>query len=106
MYDMNDFILHYADPAHYAEWKTAFDNVVVYKKNAKNGWMTNRQVSTSTFKWLTDERYGGVSMFVPQDRKGTWYEPYTDKGIQHNGYNADIRKTSWYVAARLAEFEW
>lgn len=120
MYDMNDFILKYtmkkeqstaADTTAYLEWKRAFDQAVIYKKNAKTGWLTNRQIRNTVFSYLSDERYGGVSMFVPQEREGTWYEPYTKSGsgnitIDFEGYNAEIKGTSWYGAAGLAEFGW
>ena len=106
MYDMNDFILHYANDEAYDEWKRAFDEAVVCKRNTRNGWMTDGQVNGLSFKWLTDVRYGGVSMFVPQEREGSEYSPYTSQNVQHDGYNAEIKKTSWYGAARLAEFGW
>ncbi len=114
MYDMNDFILEYTKGTEegqqaYAAWKEVFDQTIIYRKNASEGWMTNNQIYLSVFTSgiLTDERYGGISMFVPQDRPGSWYEPYTDRhGVHHNGYNADIKKTSWYAAAGLADFGW
>lgn len=106
MYDMNDFILRYADQSAYAQWKEAFDNVVVYKKYSKAGWLTGQQVSSAVFKWLDDERFGGISMFVPQDRPDAWYAPYTLYGVRMNGYNADIKNMAWYHAARLSEFGW
>ena len=110
MYDMNDVIRHYTldNQAAYDTWKDAFDKCVVYRKNADKGWMTKYQIQAYVFfdGILTDERYGGVSMFVPQERKGTNYYPYTNKGVNYDGYNADIKKTSWYSAARLQEFGW
>ncbi len=114
MYDMNDLIREYTqDSAEgqqaYADWKEVFDRTVVYRKNAKDGWMTNNQIQVSVFTsgMLTDERYGGMSMFIPQNRPGSWYKAYTDSyGVQHAGYNADIKKTSWYYAAGLADFGW
>jgi hypothetical protein len=106
MYDMNDFILKYADQLAYAQWKEAFDNVVVYRRYSKAGWLTERQVSSTVFKWLDDERFGGISMFVPQDRPNAWYAPYMSNGVRLNGYNADIKNMAWYRAARLSEFGW
>lgn len=102
MYDMNDFILHYSDSVAYEKWKQSFDRAVVYKVNARNGWMTGDQVSTDVFKYLTDERYGGISMFVPQDRPNSWYLPHNGK----QGYNNEIRNTAWYWDARLQELGW
>ncbi len=114
MYDMNDFIREYTQDTEerkqaYRAWKEALDQAVIYRKNASEGWMTNNQVSVSVFTSgiLTDERYSGISMFVPQYRQGSWYYPYTDKyGVYHNGYNADIKTTSWYKAAGLSDFGW
>ena len=117
MYDMNDIFLHYADSSIYSSWKKAFDQAVVYKVNARDGWMTDKQILPYVFgktaddvpstQVLTDERYGGVSMFVPQKTTGTWYFPYKNRnGHDANGYNADIKKTAWYHAAKLSELGW
>lgn len=117
MYDMNDVMLHFADSATYDSWKKAFDKAVVYKVNAKEGWMTAQQILPYVFgktsndekitQVLTDERYGGVSMFVPQKSSGTWYFPYTNiNGNSMNGYNADIKKTAWYHAVKLSDLGW
>lgn len=109
MYDMNDFMLHKTDSATYANWKKAFDDVVVYKKHPApgDGWMTNElPYNTPVFSYMTDERYGGVSMFVPQNRSGSWYLPHKTNNVQFDGYNADIKKTSWYWATRLNELGW
>ena len=109
MYDMNDFMLHKTDSATYANWKKAFDDVVIYKKHPApgDGWMTNELPSgTPVFSYMTDERYGGVSMFVPQNRSGSAYLPYRSYGVQYDGYNAEIKNTSWYWAARLNELGW
>ncbi len=94
MYDMNDIMLHNADSTAYSKWKEAFDRAVVYKKNAKNGWMTNGMVPYDNFKNLTDERYGGISMFVPQTI------PY------QTPYQEYITHLSWYYAAGLYELGW
>jgi hypothetical protein len=117
MYDMNDVMLHFADSATYDSWKKAFDKAVVYKVNAKEGWMTAQQIlpyvfgktynNEETTQVLTDERYGGVSMFVPQKSSGSWYFPYTNiNGNSMNGYNADIKKTAWYHAVKLSDLGW
>lgn len=116
MYDMNDVMLRYADTQLYSIWKQALDRAVIYKVNASTGWMTASQILPYVFGMdsygqateviLTDERYGGISMFVPQDRPKTWYEPYTSNGVKYDGYNASIKKTAWYYAARLSEFGW
>jgi len=99
MYDMNDFMLHYAPEAEYAVWKQVFDSTVVYRKMA-SPWMSYAgkgamQVDFSSFE-MTEERFGGVSMFVPQNRNDT----------QYRSYNADIRQMGWYWAAGLNEIGW
>lgn len=104
MYDMNDFLLRYADSQAYLSWKQAYDQVVVYRLYSRNGWMTAGQVSPSVFKYLSDERYGGVSMFVPQNSWNSRYLPYTLYGVNFEGYNASIKHTAWYHAAALADF--
>ena len=110
MYDMNDFMLHYTDSAAYANWKKVFDQTVIYRKHPDPSkdetWMTNHQIKAIIFTYVTDERYGGISMFVPQDRTGSWYQPFTQNGVKHDGYNADIKKTSWYWAAGLDDLGW
>ena len=116
MYDMNDFMLHYATPSAYSNWKTAFEQAVIYKVNANDGWITSGQIlpyvfgqdgyGNATTPILTNERYGGISMFVPQDRAGSWYMPYQSNGVNFQGYNNDIKRTSWYDAAGLSAFGW
>lgn len=95
--DANDFVLRYATPAAYSAWKAALDEAVVYKKMATR-WMTNTywDYNYADFE-MTEERYGGVSMFVPQSpSQRTLYQKY----------NQDIRKTAWYKAAGLDELGW
>ena len=116
MYDMNDFILHYATPSAYSNWKTAFEQAVIYKVNAKEGWITSGQIHPYVFGQdgsgstatpiLTDERFGGISMFIPQDRPGSWYMPYQLNGVDFQGYNNDIKRTLWYDATGLSAFGW
>lgn len=108
MYDMNDFIRRYTKELGkdniYQKWKDVFDQSVVYRLNASTGWLTGSQIMSYVFRdsILTDERYGGVSMFVPQNRQNTHYLPYSS----FDGYNEDIRKTAWYYAAGLSDFGW
>lgn len=113
MYDMNDFVRYYTKEigkeTAYDTWKKVFDQTVVYRTNASSGWLTSGQIMSYVFRdgILTDERYGGVSMFVPQNRSGTHYEPYrSNSGSLFEGYNAEIRKTAWYSAAGLSDFGW
>lgn len=87
MTDMNDLMMrNITDTEVYDKWKSAFDEAVTYR--AKSAcWLTDGYV---TFDFsVTDERYGGVSMFVPQPI-------YDTKGFT---YNADFSMMSWCHAA-------
>ena len=90
MFDMNDLFLRYAPSADYAVWRQAFDRAVVYTTMATS-WETANLVFFNDFD-ITAERYGGMSMFVPQPSANNIY---TD-------YNRDIRKMGWYYAAGIA----
>ncbi|MBQ3632570.1 MAG: hypothetical protein II949_15280 [Prevotella sp.] len=92
-FDMNDFILRHASDNDYQEWRRAFDKAVVYKTMAKR-WMANHVKFTFD---VTEERYGGVSMFVPQDGN---YNLFFDQ------LNKTISRMQWYSAARLNVFGW
>ena len=95
--DANDFMLRYAKPEAYAAWKSALDEAVVYKKMATK-WMTNTDWSSNYADFeMTEKRYGGVSLFVPQS-------PATRSN--YSRYNADIKKTVWYNAVGLSEIGW
>ena len=98
-YDANNFILaytsKYATTNDYSSWKQAFDNAVIYKKMATT-WMINK------YSWakyygdhfeMTEENYGGVSMYIPQ-----WRSQTTD--------NIEIQKMGWYEAAGYSEIGW
>ena len=96
-YDANDFMLRYAKKEAYDKWKAALDAAVVYKKMATT-WMTNVSwAMTYTDFEMTEERYSGVSMFVPQNP--------TVKS-NYGEYNADIRTTAWYYATKMQELGW
>ena len=94
MYDMNDFMLHESAPGDYDDWKQAFNKCVVVQL-AANKWITNNQVNFNTFT-VNKTTYGGVSMYVPQQRPGSSYDKY----------NSDIKKTSWYQAIQAKDFNW
>ena len=91
LYDMNHFLMSYASEAEYNSWKQAFDKAVIYKKFASY-WDTMNHVY---FQYLdmTEENYGGMSMFIPQ------------QGLQ-NTDNQEIKKTRWYYAAGYDEIGW
>ena len=93
MYDMNDFLLRHAEQEDYQQWSKAFNQAVVYKKMS-----TKWQVSgTLIFDFeVTEERFGGVSMFVPLER----YDHTLLK------YNEGIKKTAWYHAVGWSELVW
>jgi hypothetical protein len=93
MYDMHHYIRYNASEADYETWKKAYNDVVVYKKFTP-AWITQNQID---FSWadMTEANYGGISMFVPQERDNEYVL-----------YNSNIRKTSWYHAARLNELGW
>ena len=92
-YDMNDFIRTYASESDYATWKQAFDQAVIYKKMSTR-WMTNVYWGLNYDDFtVTEEKYGGISMFVPQ-----WYYQATT--------NESIKKLGWYYAAELADINW
>ena len=94
MYDMNDIMLRYASSDDYARWKAAVEKVVVHKKMATR-WMTNGWINFNDFT-VTEERYGGISMFIPQQPGNNSYAQY----------NQDIKKMAWYYAAGYADIGW
>ena len=92
-YDMNDFMLKFASPETYAAWKQAFDRAVIYKKMSTM-WMTN--VSWGAYYTdfdVTEEKYGGISMFVPQ-----YYYIFST--------NSRIKQLGWYYAAGMPDLGW
>lgn len=92
-YDINDFFLHKATPEDYNIWKKAFDNAVVYRVYGK--WQTV-SLPISIFDRLSDERYGGVSMYIPQQRTSTnFYRVCADY----------IKNYEWYYACGLYSVE-
>ena len=87
-YDAGDFVKKYATEAEYKEWKQALDRVISDKIFSKK-WDTNKSWYShySDFE-MTEERYHGVSMYVPQD---------PDLGY-HKRYNDDLKLFGWYYA--------
>ena len=92
-YDVNDFMLKFATPEVYATWKQSLDRAVIYKKMATR-WMTNVYwgVYYDDFT-VTEEKYGGVSMFVPQY--------YYQRII-----NSQIKQLGWYYVSGMADVGW
>lgn len=101
LFDMQDFMLSHAPEHVYTEWKRTFDKAVVYKKMAEV-WLANHipylDKSETMFRDfnVTAERYGGVSMFVPQNRYTTFIQRQNER----------IKKMEWYSAAGLSLLGW
>ncbi|MBR3624821.1 MAG: hypothetical protein IKN48_00455 [Bacteroidaceae bacterium] len=97
--DMNDFIMRYASDDEYTAWKKAFDEAVIYKTYTPR-WVANHVLF---YKFdITEERYGGMNMFVPMDVE-RYADSYRDKmKIQ----NENISKMQWYQATGLADLGW
>lgn len=97
MIDMNDFIRSNASEEVYQTWKKQFDEVVIYKQFAAR-WMTDSSQPHVDFNdfTATEEKYGGVSMFVYQQPKTSFLKKI----------NETINQMSWYQDARLSDFDW
>ena len=102
LYDMND-IIRWAtanDQTAYNTWKAALDQAVIYKKMS-TFWHANYLESDYTEKsfydfTVTEEAYGGVSMFFPLEKY--------NNGITN--FNKDIKKMGWYYAVGWSELGW
>ena len=95
-YDANDFFLKFAEPSDYTLWKQALDQAVIYTI------FSTQWVYTHPLLWnkyygeyftVTKEKFGGVSMFVPNSEK---------EGTD----NLDIQKLAWYKAAGYDTIGW
>lgn len=106
-YDLNDFMLHNTSDDVYAQWKQSFDKAVPYKRMA-TVWMSNNHVPYMDFGSIfrdfdvTEQRYGGVNMYVAQNSETI---PYT-----YRSYSEKQRKTisqmQWYKAAGYDVIGW
>lgn len=88
-YDAGDFFRSQLSESDYQQWKQALDEAVVEKRFAKE-WrtcMTWRYIY-SDFE-MTEEKYHGVSMYIPQD-------PNTEYGKYYARNNEDIKQLKWY----------
>ena len=101
--DMNDFMMRHAATDEYEAWKQVFDKAdnaaVAYKKFAYP-WQANH-VTFGDFT-ASEERYGGVSMYVPMDASKYSSDIRDVIAIQ----NKNIHKMAWYQAAGLADLGW
>lgn len=94
MPDINDiFLANVADSTAYDEWKGQLDNAVIYKAWTPV-WTTSDFVN---FDFTgTDERYGGMSMFIPQEIFDIYTTSYD--------YNGTISQMEWYSAAGVDDY--
>lgn len=92
-YDGGEFVMRNAPKADYEQWKQTLDKAVIYKVNTQTKmWATNKYWSTHYVDFtITDEKYHGVSMFVPQDPTTGYYSALNEK----------IKELSWYYAVGL-----
>lgn len=96
MYDMNHFMLTNLSEANYAAWHEAYEQTVI-RRCFSQRWET--MYSDRTWRPLVDfshfditqDNYGGMSMFIPLER-------YDRKGLN---YNTTIRQMEWWYAAQL-----
>ena len=107
-YDMNDFMMLNTSADVYAQWKRTYDKAVPYKKMAEV-WMSNKHVpylniAETLFNDfdVTEERYGGTSMYVPQNTAplSRTYKTYAE--IQRR----TINQMQWYTAAGYNTLGW
>ena len=94
MYDMSDFFQRFASAEEFRIWKQTAEQAVIYKKSATS-WLSSNHVNFSDFS-VTDERYGGISMFIPLDI-------YDAKELT---FNHTFRQTAWYYATGWYEYGW
>ena len=97
LFDMNDFILRYASDDEYKAWKQAFDKAVIYKTFVPK-WRAN-YVKFYDFK-VTEERFGGVNMYVAQDPKTITRNNKAQQQAK------TISRTQWYEAAGYEALGW
>ena len=90
-YDAGNFIRNYATPSEYQQWKCALDQAVVEKYFAKS-WKTLKKwrVCFTDFE-MTEEKYHGVSIFIPQ-------APTVKHGEYYHKLNSEIVQMQWYRA--------
>jgi len=85
-YDAGDYVRSKVSDADYRQWRKALDKAVVVKHISKS-WETNK----SWYRYyrdfnVTEEKFHGVSMFVPQEPASSYYIKYKE----------DIKKFQWY----------
>lgn len=90
-YDAGNFILSYATPSEYQQWKQALDKAIIEKHIAKS-WATVKDWEKfyTDFE-VTEEKFHGVSMYVPQN-------PNDKFGEKNAQFNKDITNMQWFNA--------
>ena len=84
-FDAGDFLSRYASESDYLQWKQALDKAVVLKRIGYT-WDTQKawRIFFTDFQ-MTEEKFHGVSMFIPQNpAKGNYAK-----------YNEDIKQMEW-----------
>ena len=93
-YDAGDFVKKFATEAEYKQWKAVLDQVVVDKAFATT-WTVNKSWYTHYTDFdMTEEKYHGVSMFVPQEDLG-YYKRYKE----------NVKKFGWYWATKYLRID-
>jgi hypothetical protein len=88
-YDAGDFFHSQLSESDYQQWKQALDEAVVEKRFAKE-WRTCMKWSYNYTDFeMTEEKFHGVSMYIPQD-------PNTEYGKYYAQNNEDIKQLKWY----------
>lgn len=85
MYDMQNIMLNNLDANSYTEWKKAFDKAVIYKV-VGDRWVTEYPSMFNDFT-ITEENYGGLSMFVPKTEYNYMYMYKPNDDIRHYEWN-------------------
>ncbi len=95
-YDAGDFLRRHASEEAYQQWCQALDELIVERRMA-TWWSTDKiwRMMYTDFV-VTQEKFHGVSMFVPQNPKLGNYA----------NYNEDIKQMEWYEATGMAEIGW
>lgn len=93
LYDMNDFLLRHAEDTAYEQWRNALNQTIAYKKFSAKWQLAGTLYPDYE---VTEERFGGISMFIPLER-------YEDTLIK---YNETINQMAWYYAVGWPELGW
>ena len=85
-FDAGDFLSRYTAESDYQQWREALDKAVVLKRIGYT-WDTEKPWRNFYVDFeMTEERFHGVSMFIPQNpSKGNYAK-----------YNEDIKQMEWY----------